>query len=90
MTNTSSDKLPDETLISMKLDPELMFFTWKVGVENYVANKATIVEPTGLLSAILADAEWQACALNRSHSPGGLTHCCSKAVTTASCSYQRG
>ena len=68
---TSSDTLSDATLLSMELDPELMFFTWKVGVENYAANKATIVEPTGLLSAILTDAEWQACALNRTHSPGG-------------------
>ncbi len=48
-----------------------MFFTWKVGVENYAANKATIVEPTDLLSSILADQEWNACALNRAHSPGG-------------------
>ena len=71
MTTTSSDTLSDETLVSMELDPELMFFTWKVGVENYAANKATIVEPTGLLSTILTDAEWQACALNRTHSPGG-------------------
>jgi hypothetical protein len=42
-----------------------------VGVENYAASKATIVERTGLLGSILTDAEWQACVLNRSHSPGG-------------------
>ena len=68
---TSSDNLDADTLVSMELDPELMFFTWKVGVENYAANKATIVEPTGLLSAILTDLEWDACALNRAYSPGG-------------------
>jgi hypothetical protein len=52
----------------MELDPELMFFTWKVGVENYAANKATIVEPTGLLGSILTDQEWDACVLNRATS----------------------
>ena len=55
----------------MENDPELMFFTWKVGIENYAANKATIVEPTGLLSSILSDPEWDSCSLNRNHSPGG-------------------
>jgi hypothetical protein len=71
---TNSDNLSDDTFVSMDLDPELMFFTWKVGVENYAANKATIVQPTGLLSSILTDVEWQACALNRAHSPGGTLH----------------
>ena len=58
-------------MVSMEHDPELMFFTWKVGIENYAANKATIVEPTGLLSSILSDPEWDSCSLNRNHSPGG-------------------
>ncbi len=71
---TSSDNLDADTLVSMELDPELMFFTWKVGVENYAANKATIVEPTGLLSSILTDPEWNACLLNRATSPGGTLH----------------
>jgi hypothetical protein len=44
------------------------------GCRNYAANKATIVQPTGLLSSILTDGEWQASALNRSHSPGGTLH----------------
>ena len=68
---TSSDNIPDDTFVSIDIDPELMYFTWKVGVENYAANKATIVTPTGLLGSILTDPEWQECALNRSHSPGG-------------------
>jgi hypothetical protein len=41
-----------------------------VGVENYTANKATIVETTGLLGSILSDPDWNACSLNRSNSPG--------------------
>jgi hypothetical protein len=68
---TSSDNLSDDTFVSMEIDPELMFFTSKVGLENHAANKATIVESTGLLSAILSDQEWDACALNRSTSSGG-------------------
>ena len=71
---TSSDNLDAYTLVSMALDPELMFFTWKVGVENYAANKATIVEPTGLLGSILTNQEWDACVLNRATSPGGTIH----------------
>jgi hypothetical protein len=74
----------------MDLDPELMFFTWKVGVENYAANNATIVAPTGLLSSIFKDAEWQACALvqgqahqeSRAH-PGGHYRTASRWVQIA-------
>jgi hypothetical protein len=68
----SSDSLSSDSMVSMENDPELMFFTWKVGVENYAANnKATIVEQTGLLSSILSNPEWYSCSLNRSTSPGG-------------------
>jgi hypothetical protein len=67
---TSSDSLSNDSMVSMETDPELMFFTWKVGIENYAANKATIVEPTGHLSAIPSDPEWDSCSLNRAISPG--------------------
>ncbi len=67
----SSDSLSSDSMVSIENDPELMFFTWKVSVENYAANKATIVEPTGLLSSILSDPEWDSCSLNRTNFPGG-------------------
>jgi hypothetical protein len=59
-------------MVSMENErPGTYVFTWKVGVENYAANKATIVEQTGLLSSILSDPEWDNCSLNRTTSPDG-------------------
>ncbi len=56
---------------SLEFEPELNYLTWKVSVENFAASKATIMEPTGLLSEILSDTEWNNLALNRTNSPGG-------------------
>ena len=56
---------------SLEHDPELMYFTWKVNVQNRAANMATIVDRTGLLSLILSDDEWAAYAPNRVVAPNG-------------------
>ena len=57
--------------VSLEHDPELMYFTWKVNVQNRAANMATIVDRTGLLSLILTDEEWNAYSANRSVAPDG-------------------
>jgi hypothetical protein len=44
--------------VSLEYDPELMYFTWKVNIQNRAANMATIVDRSGLLSLILTDEEW--------------------------------
>ena len=67
---TTTDQLAAITE-SLEFEPELNYLTWKVSVENLAASKATIVDPTGLLSEILTDTEWDNSTLNRSNSPGG-------------------
>ncbi len=57
--------------ISLECDPELNYLPWKVSVENFAASKATIIAPTGLLTDILSDTQWDNLPLNRSTSPGG-------------------
>jgi hypothetical protein len=56
---------------SLEHDPELNYLPWKVSVENVAANKATIIAPTGLLTDILSDSQWDTLPLNRATSPGG-------------------
>ncbi len=51
--------------------PELNYLPWKVSVENFAASKATIIAPTGLLTDILSDTQWNNLPLNRATSPGG-------------------
>jgi hypothetical protein len=57
--------------ISLECDPELNYLPWRVSVENFVASKATVIAPTGLLTDILSDQQWDNLPLNRSASPGG-------------------
>ncbi len=71
MTTISNDVLTDDIGLSLEHDPELLYWTWKVHVENAASNMATLVQPTGLLSQVLNDPEWDAYAANRSLSPGG-------------------
>jgi hypothetical protein len=74
MTTTNNDVLFGEIgMISLEHDPELLYWSWKVHMENAAANMATIVQPTGLLSEILTDQEWDDYAANRSHSPENNT-----------------
>ena len=68
---TSSDNATHDTIVSLEHDPELMYFRWKVNVADLAFNSATIVFPTGLLGAVLTDAEWTAYPLNRSLADDG-------------------
>ena len=68
MSTTDDHKTID---ISLEVDPELNYLPWKVSVENFTASKATVIAPSGLLTDILTDVQWNALPLNRSTSPGG-------------------
>jgi hypothetical protein len=50
----------DQYNISTVLDVELEvnYFLWKINVEDVAANAATLIEPTGLLSMVMNDEEW--------------------------------
>lgn len=73
MTTISNEVLSGEMGISLEHDPELLYWAWKVHMENAAANMATIVHPTGLLSEILTTQEWDAYEANRTVSPQGNT-----------------
>ncbi len=65
MTTSIIDPLANEISCSLEHEPELIFFTWKVQVQNLAANKATIVDPSGLLTLVLDDVEWNNHIANR-------------------------
>jgi hypothetical protein len=65
MTTTTIDPLANEITCSLEHEPELIFFTWKVQVQNLAANKATIVDASGLLTLVLDNAEWDNHIANR-------------------------
>ena len=62
---TTFDPLANEIGCCLEHEPELIFFTWKVQVQNLAANKATLVDPSGLLTVVLDQAEWDAHIANR-------------------------
>ncbi len=64
MATISNDVLTGNIGLSLEHDPELLYWTWKVHVENAASNMATLVQPTGLLSQVLTDPEWDAYAAN--------------------------
>ena len=68
---SSSDDNNKSIDTSLEHEPELNYLPWKVSVENFAANKATIITPTGLLTDILSDSQWDILPLNRATSPGG-------------------
>jgi hypothetical protein len=68
MTN---DDLPSTITESLEFESELNYLSWKVSVENFAVSKATIMAPSGLLTEILNDSEWNKQTLNRSQSPNG-------------------
>ncbi len=65
MTTTTIDPLATVIGCSLEHEPELLFFTWKVQVQNLAANKATIVDKSGLLTLVLNNPEWDNHAANR-------------------------
>ena len=57
MTTTTIDPLATGIACSLEIEPELVFFTWKVQVQNLASSKATIVDVSGLLTLVLDDGE---------------------------------
>ena len=62
---TIIDPLANEIECCLEHEPELIFFTWKVQVQNLAANKETLVDPSGLLTVVLDQTEWDAHIANR-------------------------
>ncbi len=56
-TTTNIDPLATQIGCSLEHEPEPLFFTWKVQVQNVAANKATIVDASGLLTLVLSNEE---------------------------------
>jgi hypothetical protein len=69
MLTADDNKTIDISLL--ECDPELSYLPWIVSVENFAASKATVIAPTGLLTEILSDSQWDTLPLNRWASPGG-------------------
>ena len=57
--------------VTLECEPALNYLPWRISVESHAANKAIIIAPTGLLTDILSDPQWDALPLNRSTSPNG-------------------
>ena len=68
---------------SLEFEPELNYLAWKVSVETFASSKATIISPSGLLTDILTDVEWDALSLNRATSPGGTLTIAARPVPPA-------
>jgi hypothetical protein len=86
---TSSDNATHDTIVSLEHDPELMYFKWKVNVADLASNSATIVFPTGLLGAVLTNAEWTAYPLNRSLNDDGTVSIVGESAATSSAHSDR-
>ena len=54
---------------SMDLDPEINYFGWRLNVEDVAAGAATLIVPTGLLTTVMTDPEWNAYPANTSTTP---------------------
>ncbi len=70
--NINLDPLATEIGCSLEHEPELLFFTWKVQVQNLAVNKATIVAESGLLTLVMTDSEWAENSANQSVDGNGL------------------
>ena len=49
---------------TMDVDPEINYFGWRLNVEDVAAGAATLIEPTGLLTCVMTDSEWNAYPAN--------------------------
>ena len=70
---TAESKLDQQYTIAITLDedPAINFFAWKLSVEDVASGAATLITPTGLLTTIMTDAEWDAYPVNIT--PHGIT-----------------
>ena len=70
MTTKAADNNPAID-VNLEEDPELNILAWRLQVQEVASGLATTVAPTGLLTHILDDAEWDNHLANRSVSPNG-------------------
>ena len=70
MTTNAAD-ISYDLGINLEEDPELNILSWKLKVQEVASSLATSVSPSGLLTHILDDQEWQDHLANRSTSRGG-------------------
>ncbi len=70
MTTKAADTSSD-IAINLEEDPELNILAWRLKVQEVASSLVTMVSPTGLLTHILDDTEWDAHPTNRSVSPNG-------------------
>ena len=54
---------------TMDVDPEINYFGWRLNVEDVAAGAATLIAPTGLLTSVMTDPEWDAYPANISTTP---------------------
>jgi hypothetical protein len=45
---------------TLDIDPDINYFGWKLNVEDVAAGAATLIEPTGLLTTVMGDSQWDA------------------------------
>ena len=83
MTTTTIDPLATGIACSLETEPELLFFTWKVQVQNLAASKATIVDASGLLTLVLDDREWNTHSVNQLVGIGGAVEIAPRPVEPA-------
>ena len=57
-TTESADQYHIAT--TLDVDPDINYFSWKLNVEDVAAGAATLIEPTGLLTTVMSDAQWNA------------------------------
>jgi hypothetical protein len=57
---TTAESLLDQFSIATTLDehPAINFSAWKLSVEDVASGAATLINPTGLLTTVMTDAEW--------------------------------
>ncbi len=90
-TTTTIDPLATGIACSLEHEPELVFFTWKVQVQNLAASKATIVDASGLLTLVLDDGEWNIHSVNQLVDIGGAAVIAPRpACRTGARPYYRG
>ena len=83
MTTTTIDPLATGIACSLEIEPELIFFTWKVQAQNFAASKATIVDASGLLTLVLDDGEWNTHSVNQLVGIGGAVEIAPRPVEPA-------
>jgi hypothetical protein len=82
MTTNATD-ISYDLGVNLEEDPELNILSWKLKVQEVASSLATSVSPSGLLTHILDNQEWQDHLANRSTSPGGTITVAPRPVSPA-------